>query len=305
MSSDTVLPNGSWPHAAGARVLRPVQGADVTYVEDRHFRLEDVDRLVAEISRRSQGRLDALRRAGVELERKLRAKTDESRVRIREALTLARNTIDEETRAAAQRAAAVYAERHREGFTKGEEDGFRKGYEEGLAEGLAAGRRDGREQGEREARAELGARLENEVTPAVACIAEIARGLGERWQQFAASVRAELLELALAVARAVIRRELNEDSRSAVEECLLAAGTHLIACSRLTVEIHPADRQAIEEHLAGTANTLGDCSAVEIVERDDMLRGGCRLVTQSASVDRTVETQLQILESRIREAAAV
>lgn len=291
--------------APGGRVLRPAEGADVTYVEDRHFRLEDVDRLVVELSRRSQGRLNALRKAGVELEQKLRQKTEESRARIHEAMALAKRSIEEQVRVTAEKAEQVLADRHREGFVRGEEDGFRKGYEEGLAKGLEAGRREGLEQGRVEAKAELRETLEHEVQPATECIREICRELTDHWEQLARSARGELLELALAVARAVIRREVGVDSRSAVESCLTAAAAQVVADSRLTIEIHPSDREAIEAHLADTSGSLANCPAFVIVERNDLSRGGCRLVTNTSSVDRTIETQLEVLESRVREAAGV
>jgi flagellar assembly protein FliH len=151
----------------------------------------------------------------------------------------------------------------------------RQAYEEAFA----LGRRDGLEQGKRQARAQA-ERLE-----------AVLRQLGEPLRELDERVVDELVELALAIARHLVRRELRADPGQIVAVVQQAAAALPFAARKVRVVLHPEDAATVREALSASGGVEhGD--GWEIVEDPAMMRGGCRVETEHSRIDASVEKRL-------------
>jgi len=267
----------------GRRVIRPRPGGALL---DHRFRLEDVSALTDALVRASEGRIERLRGAASEVEQRLRRQVEQSRQRIAAAIEAAELRIEERVQETARRAGEAIEKAHREGREHGEREGFAAGYSEGLEKGL----REGRESALEEAR--------SRVRTLVPALEELVADFGRERRELRESAQRELLELALEVARRVVRREV-EMPPPVVVESLRAAIERIDRKRGLVIEIHPADRAAAEECLPGLLGGIAAEEAVTIVEHPERSRGGCRVRTECGTVDETIETQFELLDERV------
>ncbi len=151
----------------------------------------------------------------------------------------------------------------------------RQAYEEAFA----LGRRDGLEQGKRQARAQA-ERLE-----------AVLRQLGEPLRDLDERVVDELVELALAIARHLVRRELRADPGQIVAVVQQAAAALPFATRQVRVVLHPEDAATVREML-NTAGGVEHGDGWVIVEDPAMMRGGCRVETEHSRIDASVEKRL-------------
>lgn len=144
--------------------------------------------------------------------------------------------------------------------------------EEGHAQGLAEGRAA--------AALELAQRV-REVESLLDALARPLDGLDD-------AVELELAQLAIAIARQLVRRELRtqpDEVISVVREGLAA----LPAASRhVRVQLHPADAQLVRQALARGEGE----HAWEIREDPLLTRGGCEIVSEHSRLDARVEARL-------------
>jgi flagellar assembly protein FliH len=110
-----------------------------------------------------------------------------------------------------------------------------------------------------------------------------------------AEVERELLTLAMALARQIVRRELKTDP-SQIIGIIRETITALPAAARdVRVRMHPEDAAIVREHLAPTESER----AWVIVEDPVMARGGCQVNTATSRVDARLETRLSAILSEL------
>lgn len=144
--------------------------------------------------------------------------------------------------------------------------------EEGHAQGLAEGR--------------AAARLE--LSQQVATLAGILDALARPLDDVDVEIEQDIAQLAMTVARQLIRRELKtapEEVIAAVREALAA----LPATAReVRVSVHPEDALLIRSHL-GEAHAA---SSWQLLDDPLISRGGCMVASDHSRVDARVETRL-------------
>ena len=141
-----------------------------------------------------------------------------------------------------------------------------QGYDEGLEQGLA----EGRHQAQRFF-AEMSAIWEAMQAP---------------FLDLEEEVQTQLLGLSVAIARAVVERNLNTDE-AAIERALGAALASLTeASSGLQVVLNPDDKARIEALLGEQRITA------ELIANPNMMRGGCQLRCGGVLVDASVESRM-------------
>jgi len=145
------------------------------------------------------------------------------------------------------------------------EEGFARGH----AEGLAA------------AQQETQARLDR-LNGILATLATPLKELDDRIEQ-------ELVTLALAAARLIVRRELKTDPGQVIAAVREALGALPAAARQVRLHLHPDDAQLVREHLK-----VGDDDHHhwKVVEDPVLARGGCKLVTEQSQIDASVEARL-------------
>jgi flagellar assembly protein FliH len=187
----------------------------------------------------------------------------------------AQRTLD----AANKQAQAIEQTAYDDGQKRGYEDGHKKGLEEGRAAGDKAAREEVRAASETLA-ASLGAMLEELHNERIA---------------LQNSAEADLLKLALDIARRVVKREVALEEGVAREN--VAAAIALTVTGRdLTLLVNEADLASVEEHLPDLRRQFDQFARISIRADESVSRGGVRAVTSEGEVDLRVEEQLSALE---------
>lgn len=168
----------------------------------------------------------------------------------------------------------------RAGKTVGElEEVERRAYEEahakGRADGLAAAEREMRSQLQ-----QLQARLER--------FDAIVGTLAQPLRQLDAEVEDQLLQLALTVARHLVRRELRIEPAQVIAIIRETVALLPASAREVRVHLHPEDAAVVREKLAAPSGER----AWTIAEDPVMSRGGCRVTTETAHIDARLETRI-------------
>jgi len=152
---------------------------------------------------------------------------------------------------------------------------YQDGYQRGLKDGHAAGE------------AELNKvvlRLENVLDRVSAPLAKV----DERVEQ-------ELVELAFAIARQIVRRELKTDPGQVMAVIREAVANLPIANARIRVFLHPEDAVVVRRVLCADEEETN----WQVVEDPGLTRGGCRMETDRSRIDASVEARLAAIAATI------
>jgi len=150
------------------------------------------------------------------------------------------------------------------------------------------GRREGRAEGEKRGAETAGAALQPLLDRFAATIAELASYRA----RFRRDSEPELLRLALAVAKKILRRELTVDPHSLLG-ILKAALETINQAEVLCVRTAPEDAAQLTGRLAA----LGLPDPVEVVADRSLERGSVVLDTKRGQIDASVQTQLAEIEN--------
>jgi flagellar assembly protein FliH len=156
-------------------------------------------------------------------------------------------------------------------------------YEQRAREAHAAGVREGEAAGRQRAAAEL--------QPVIDRLARSIEEIGGLRARLRAEAEADLIQLSLAIARRVIRRELAIDPE-ALHGLVLGALDKLQGQEISRVRVHPA-------HVALVTESLRQNSAsakVEVIPDPSRAVGAVIFETQRGNLDASVESQLQEIE---------
>lgn len=180
------------------------------------------------------------------------------------------------------------ADRHvKEVERAAQEEGFQKGYNEGYAKGEA----EGRTQGEAAARDAFGGAVQGVVPTLQALLHE----LDEDRIRLQTQAEADLLLLAMEVARRVVRQSIAVDE-NAVRPVLRDAIALMTMRNDLVVRVHPDDLAAVEAELPTVRGLFTDLGRVDVAADAGVERGGVRVVGRDGEVDLQIQEQLDALE---------
>lgn len=166
------------------------------------------------------------------------------------------------------------------------EDVEKRAYEEAYAKGRA----EGLASAERETRPQL-QQLQARIERLDSIIGTLARPL----QELDAVVEDQLVQLALTVAKHLVRRELRIDPSQVI--AIIRETVALLPASArdVRVHLHPEDAAVVREKLAAPAGE----KVWTIVEDPVMGRGGCRVTTDTAQIDARLETRIGTVVSAL------
>jgi flagellar assembly protein FliH len=154
-----------------------------------------------------------------------------------------------------------------------------EGYKNGYAQGMADARREAIE------------RFAEHAGLAVEALARAAATMEASRADLESAALADVVKLAIGIARRVTKRQGLIDSRVLTEN-LREAVKQLIRRDDVRVAIHPAQRASLDETLAQLKIEWPQLERVEIVEDDSISPGGCRVSGGQGEIDATLETQL-------------
>jgi flagellar assembly protein FliH len=175
----------------------------------------------------------------------------------------------------------------RAGKTVGElEEVEQRAYEEafakGRAEGLAAAEKEMRPQLQ-----QLQARIDR--------FDSIIGTLAQPLHQLDLEVEDQLVQLALTVARHLVRRELRIDPSQVIAVIRETVALLPASARDVRVHLHPEDAAVVRERLATPTGER----VWTIVEDPVMSRGGCRVTTDTAQIDARLETRIGTIVSAL------
>lgn len=161
------------------------------------------------------------------------------------------------------------------GLANLQEEAYNEAFQQGLAEGREAGRGEVRAQVER--------------------LSGMFYDLAKPFEALDAEVERELLTLAMALARQIVRRELKSDPTQIIGIIREAIAALPVSARDVRVHLHPEDAAIVRENLSPTENE----GAWAIVEDPVMARGGCQVATATSRIDARLETRLAAVLSEL------
>ena len=154
-------------------------------------------------------------------------------------------------------------------------EAYKEAFEQGLKEGRESGRGDVRAQVEK--------------------LAGMFYDLAKPFEALDAEVERELLTLAMALARQIVRRELKTDPTQIIGIIRDAIAALPVAAREVRVHLHPEDAAVVRQNLAPTESER----AWAIIEDPVMARGGCQITTTTSRIDARLETRLNAIVSEL------
>ena len=162
-------------------------------------------------------------------------------------------------------------------------EGLVEGKREGLAKGLEEGRKNGAQQALSEHRTQL-ANL-------IKALTESAAELDASRQQLEAEALTEVIDLSVAIATRVTKRQGLIDPQVLTEN-VNEAMKLVVASSDVRIALHPSQKQYFLDTLPNLQMTWPALKHVQIVEDETLAPGGCRIFSKGGQIDADLDGQL-------------
>jgi len=166
---------------------------------------------------------------------------------------------------------------------------YQQGFDEGLEKGLIQGDKAGSE------------RTAQRLEPVLDSLNQALLQLKNLRQNTYQSIEKEVVELALAIARKVICREIEMD-KEVVVWVAREALAKIDDSGRITIKLNPSDLQFINETKYQLSEMIGNIDHVRLESEDGIQSGGCVVETDQGEIDARIEHQLQAVEESFRTA---
>ncbi|TPW17745.1 MAG: flagellar assembly protein FliH [Halothiobacillaceae bacterium] len=152
-----------------------------------------------------------------------------------------------------------------------QKEGHAEGYKQGLVDGA------------------------NEIKNRVSRLQLVFTTLQRPLEELDARVEEELVVLALAIARQIIRRELKSDPSHVMAAVREGLSILPLASRNVRILLHPDDAQVVKNSLSLSEAEQG----WKIVDDPTVTRGGCRVITETAQIDATLEKRLALIAAQL------
>ena len=124
---------------------------------------------------------------------------------------------------------------------------------------------------------------------------ELVMSLHEPFEELDQEVEKELVTLAIAIAKQIIRREINIDPAQIMAVIRQALECLPVSSRNITIALHPEDSALVQELSTGSEEN----KQWQLVEDPTLMRGGCRLTTATSRIDASIESRLAAIFSQI------
>jgi len=162
-----------------------------------------------------------------------------------------------------------------------------QGLAEGTREGIATGTEQGRQAGQQQALAEHRAQLQQ----AMAALTSAAAAFDAQRADLEAAALADVVQLAIAIARRVTKRQ------GLVDPVVLIANLRevmkmVVRAADVRIAIHPSQRQTLDAALPQLQAQWPNLRHVHVIEDATLEPGGCRVFTEQGEIEATLGGQL-------------
>lgn len=158
------------------------------------------------------------------------------------------------------------------------ESARQSGYEEGLRQGLLAG--------------------QSKIDQQSRLIKTMLQQLAEPTSQMAENAQQQLLQLAFAIARQIVRRELKQDPSQIIAIIRQALNQLPLGAKNIQILLHPEDAKVVTEALSLGGEVKGG-EPWQINPDPRVERGGCQVVTENSKIDASIDKQIAVIFSQI------
>ncbi len=138
--------------------------------------------------------------------------------------------------------------------------------------------------------------LNNKLSSLLPALQQAIDAVAEERERWRSHWEANVIDLAMGIAKRVLRREVAaapDIALDLVREALeLASGNTCIQ-----IRLHPQDHQSLGEVAASLANQFSNVSTAEVMADESISPGGCVINTEYGEIDQRFESQL----ARIRD----
>lgn len=114
-------------------------------------------------------------------------------------------------------------------------------------------------------------------------------------QQYDEILEQELVQLAVSVAKQIVRRELKTDPGQVIAVVREAVSALAASAQNTKVHLHPEDAEIVRKVLLSG----DDEQAWSLVEDPVLQRGGCRVTTDTSDVDATLEGRVAAIAAKL------
>ena len=111
-----------------------------------------------------------------------------------------------------------------------------------------------------------------------------------------------IVKLVMAIARKVIRREVREHPDT-IDLLVRDTLKYVVDRDTIIVKVNPKDLTVLEEMTKNMPISLKDVKKLEFVQDSLIEQGGCIIETNSGTIDATLETQFEEIESDLLDKA--
>ena len=225
-----------------------------------------------------------------EAEERYRTVLEQAFRKAKQIVDTAQNYRTAQIRECARQTAAEREEAKKRGY----QEGFAKGREEGRQQGLEAGRREGGAEGLRKAAADNRKNLDE--------LARMIEAVERSKTQILSDFGADLKDLALTIAKAVVKKELETDPKTIRSIILNAMDGYR---NQAWLRIYVSDGTAklllkADSKIAKELKAISD--NIKVIATSGMDDGGCVLETPDRVIDAGTDTQLKRIKSALDEA---
>ena len=174
--------------------------------------------------------------------------------------------------------------------------------EQARREGYQRGYDDGYHDGAREAQQRADAELQQTLETLRAHLQQVIQGVHTQQEAYLQHAESQMLELALEVARKIVREELKLQPAhvlAIVRDTL----RRVQGVGRLRIRVNPLDVDLLRQNRPSLLQIVEGIESIEIVEDRRVDQGGCIIETEQGVYDARIRTQLGEIERALREAA--
>ena len=150
-----------------------------------------------------------------------------------------------------------------------------EGFQQGLQEGRDAGLKELREQ--------------------ALVLEKMLQGLDKPFEQLDQAVEQQLAQLAMLVARQLVRRELKTEPEQVIAVVREALAALPVAARNVRLALHPDDAALIR----GALSVGESPQQLQLVEDPIQTRGGCRVYSDTSQIDASVEARLNAVIAHV------
>ena len=150
---------------------------------------------------------------------------------------------------------------------------------EGFEQGLQAGREAGLQ----------------EFRQATSLLEGVLDKLDAPFEELDEAVEQQMAQLAMLVARQLVRRELKTDPSHVIGVVREALSALPLAARNVRLALHPSDVTLVRDALA----IHDDKQTLRLIEDPLLERGGCRILSETSQIDASVETRLNAVIANV------